>query len=69
MSSKEKDGDNGEKDLLREMLEVVDGHLEDIQGKLENMEVLLFIIALPIIISFILLIVILLTGSTHPSPF
>jgi hypothetical protein len=70
MSSEEKDKDKNEKDLLREMLEVVDEHLAEIQDRLEIMEIFLFIIALPIIIGFIIIIILILLGiSTLPRLF
>jgi len=57
-----------EKELLDEIVDAIDVNLADIRGKLDTIEILLFIIALPVIISFILIILLLIGSLTIPWP-
>jgi len=52
--------EDSEKETLKEILRVMDEHLAEISSKLDGIELLLFIIALPTIIGIIIIVLFLL---------
>jgi len=58
--------ETSEKKVLDEILAVMDEHLAEIQVKLQDIEILLFIIALPTIIALIFLLLVFTGAITFP---
>jgi len=55
-----------EKETLDEILRVMDEHLAEINSKLDDIEILLFIIALPTIIGIVILVLFFMGLLTFP---